>query len=80
MRNDPLSENGKLTTPAPTSGTQRSKRLRNIVCASGIGAAGVGLLYVLTGNARAIDIVLIAGGVLVTLAGLALVGRRNSRT
>jgi hypothetical protein len=73
-------ENGKVTTPAPTSGTQRSKRLRTITCASGIGAAGVGLFYLLTGNARVIDMVLLAGGMLVTVAGLTLRRRRDPGT
>jgi len=39
-------------------------------------AAAVGLGYVLTGNARAIDIVLIVGGLLAILAGLLLMRRR----
>ncbi len=76
----PVSENGKMPTPAPTYGTGRSKRLRTLTCASGIVAAGVGLFYVLAGKACAVDIVLLAGGLLVTLAGLTLIGRRNSGT
>jgi len=72
-----VSENKKVTTLAPSSGRQRSKRLRNITCVAGLGAAGVGLVYVLTGNARTIDIVLLAGGLLVALAGLILLRGRN---
>ena len=66
-----------MSIPAPPSGPQRSRRLRIITCVAGIGAAGVGLVYVLTGNARAIDVVLLAGGLLVALAGLTLTRRRN---
>jgi len=75
-----LSENAKVTAPAPTAGTLRSKRLRTITCASGMGAAGVGLIYLLTGKAHVIDIVLLAGGLLVTVAGLTLMRSRNPRT
>jgi hypothetical protein len=74
-----VSENGKVTVPAPPSGPQRSRRLRTITCVAGLGAAAVGLVYVLTGNARAIDIVLIAGGLLVAVAGPFLMLRRVER-
>jgi len=75
-----VSENAKVTAPAPATGTLRSKRLRTITCASGIGAAGVGLIYLLTGKAHVIDIVLLAGGLLVTVAGLTLLRSRNPGT
>ena len=70
----------KTAVPAPPSGPQRSKRLRTITCVLGIGTAGVGLLYVLAGSARAIDMVLIAGGLLVTLASLVFLRGRNPGT
>jgi hypothetical protein len=77
MKEGPPPGRGKMVPSTPTSGAQRSKRLRTITCASGIGAAGVGLFYVLTGNARVIDVVLLAGGILAALAGLTLTRRRN---
>jgi hypothetical protein len=76
-KGDPVSENGKKKTRAPLLGLRSSKRLRTVTCAAGIGSVGVGLLYVLAGNARAVDIVLVVGGVLVTLASLVFMRRRN---
>jgi hypothetical protein len=70
-----VSEKGKLTGHVPSSGARRSRQLRATTCAAGIVAAGVGLLYVLTGNARSIDIVLIVGGLLAILAGSVLMRR-----
>jgi uncharacterized membrane protein HdeD (DUF308 family) len=72
-----VAENGKPTTPVTNAGAQRSQRLRTVTCVAGIGAAGVGLVYVLTGSARAVDVVLIVGGLLVTLAGLVLMRERS---
>jgi len=69
-------ENGKLNLRVPNSGARRSRQLRTTTCAAGVVAAGVGLIYVLTGNARAIDIALIVGGLLVIAAGLVL-GRKS---
>ncbi|MBN2466335.1 hypothetical protein JXD38_12010 [candidate division WOR-3 bacterium] len=65
--------------PAPAAGSQRTKQLRTITCLAGIGAAGVGIAYVLTGNARAVDIVLIVGGLLALLAGLVLIRTPRGR-
>ena len=79
-KGDPVFENRKVSVPAPPLGPQRSRWLRIISCVAGVGAAGVGLIYVLTGNARAIDIVLLAGGLLVALAGLILPRGRNPGT
>lgn len=58
------------------NGQQRSKRLRAITCVSGMGAAAVGFVYVVTGNGRAIDVALIAAGLLIALAGLILIRGR----
>ena len=66
-----------MTTAAPSSGPERSKRLRICTCVAGAGAAGIGLIYVLTGNARAIDIVLLVGGLLVAVGGPILMRARN---
>jgi hypothetical protein len=67
-----VSDDSRTTTTLAAPGSRRPKQLRTITCAAGIVSAGVGVLYVLTGNGRAIDIVLIVGGLLVILAGLAL--------
>ena len=72
-----MSENEKVKVPKLASSVQRSKTLRGITIVSGLGTVGVGLLYVLTGSARAIDIVLVAGGLVVVLAGFVLMRRRN---
>jgi len=72
-----MSDTEKMTTPAPSSGPERSKRLRICTCVAGAGAAGIGLIYVLTGNARTIDIVLLVGGLLVAVVGPILMRVRN---
>ena len=72
-----MSDAVKMTTPTPSSGPERSKRLRICTCVAGAGAAGIGLIYVLTGNARAIDIVLLVGGLLVAVVGPILMRARN---
>jgi len=41
-----------------------------------MGAAAVGFVYVVTGNGRAIDVALIAAGLLIALAGLILIRGR----
>lgn len=71
-----MSEDGNPTSPVSNSGARRSRQLRTTTCVAGIVAAAVGLGYVLTGNARAIDIVLIVGGLLAILAGLLLMRKR----
>jgi hypothetical protein len=53
-KGDTVSENGKAGTSEAAGGPERSKRLRAITCVSGMGAAAVGFVYVVTGNARAV--------------------------
>ena len=72
-----MSDNRKNAAPAPPSGQRRSKRLQTITCVAGAGAATVGLVYVLIGKARTIDLVLIVGGLLVVLAGLTIMRGRD---
>jgi len=72
-----MSENGKNVAPPPPSGRRRSKRLQTVTCVAGAGTAAVGLVYVLIGKARTIDLVLIVGGLLVVLAGLTIMRGRD---
>lgn len=71
-----MPDGGKMAPSAPPARQRLSSRKVNTVtCVAGLAAAGIGLFGVLTRAGGAFDVVLLLGGLLMTLVGLILRGR-----
>lgn len=74
-----MSDSEKVAAPVPTPSTKRAKTIGILAIVAGLLAAVVGLVGVLTGGGGmdAIDLLLFAGGMLVSVLGFR--GLRRAR-
>jgi hypothetical protein len=69
----------KVQAPAPTAAAaKRSKTVGTLAVVAGLLAAVVGLVNVLTNNRDIVDILLVVGGLLVSVAGLRIMRRARA--
>ena len=73
-----MSVNEKAPAPAPAPSAKRSKTIGALAVVAGIAAAVVGLVNVLAGNQDIVDILLVIGGLLVSVAGLRIIRRARA--
>lgn len=71
------SEKAPVAAPAASS-AKRSKTVGALAIVAGVAAAVVGLVNVMAGNTDVVDILLLIGGLLVSVLGLRIV--RRART
>jgi len=67
----------KVQAPTATS-TKRSKTVGTLAVVAGLLAAVVGLVNVLANNRDIVDILLVVGGLLVSVAGLRIIRRARA--
>jgi len=63
----------KVRTSAPEAATKRSKTVGTLAVAAGLLAAVIGLVNVLANKRDIVDILLVVGGLLVSVAGLRII-------
>ena len=68
----------KAPVLAPAASAKRSKTIGALAVVAGIAAAVVGLVNVLAGNRDIVDILLVVGGLLVSVAGLRIIRRARA--
>jgi hypothetical protein len=69
----------KVQAPAPTAASaKRSKTVGTLAVVAGLLAAVVGLVNVLANNRDIIDILLVIGGLLVSVAGMRIMRRARA--
>jgi lipid-A-disaccharide synthase-like uncharacterized protein len=68
----------KTLAPAPTASAKRSKTVGGLAVVAGVLAAVVGLVDVLAGKRDIVDILLLVGGLLVSVAGLRMLRRARA--
>ena len=75
-----MSDSEKVAAPAPASSTKRAKTIGILAIVAGIAAAVVGLVGVLNGGngMDAIDILLLVGGMLVSVLGFRLMRKARA--
>lgn len=72
----PVSDSEKAPVAAPAAAsTKRSRTVGAIAVVAGVAAAAVGLVSVLAGNTDIVDILLLVGGLLVSVLGLRIIRR-----
>lgn len=71
-------ESEKVQVPAPAVATKRSKTVGALAIVAGVLAAVVGLVSVLANNRDIVDILLVIGGLLVSLAGLRILRKARA--
>ncbi len=72
-------EGEKLQTPAPAAApAKRSKTVGTLAVVAGLLAAVVGLVNALSNNLDVVDILLVVGGLLVSIAGMRIIRRARA--
>ena len=74
----PDSVSDKALASAPAASAKRSKTIGSLAIVAGVLAAIVGLVNVLAGKQDIIDIMLLVGGLLVSVAGLRMLRRARA--
>lgn len=72
------SDSAKARTSVPAASTKRSKTIGGLAVVAGVLAAVVGLISVLGNNRDFVDILLLVGGLLVSVAGLRMLRRARA--
>lgn len=73
---DPVPDRGKKARiKRPAWWPLRSRTVNTVTCVAGLVTTGIGLFGMLAGPRGVFDIMLLLGGLLVTVAGLVLLGR-----
>jgi hypothetical protein len=65
-----MSDDAKVAVFMSAASVKRSKVAGGLAVAAGLAAAAVGLVNVIAGNRDAVDVLLLFGGLLVSLVGL----------
>jgi hypothetical protein len=71
-------EGEKIQAPASAASTKRSKTIGTLAVVAGIAAAVVGLVSVLSNNRDIVDILLVVGGLLVSVAGMRIIRKARA--